>query len=64
MYIVKLANYIGRAHGKFFMWLSQKSEQNPWFSLLLTILAIYEIVEHVLGPTVAILFASGHLELK
>ena len=64
MFIIKLANYIGKGHAKFFMWLSKKSEQNPWFAFILTIMALYEIAEHVLGPTVAVLFASGHLELK
>jgi hypothetical protein len=27
--IVKLANKIGQAHGKFFMWLGRKAETNP-----------------------------------
>jgi hypothetical protein len=64
MFIVNLANYIGRAHGKFFLWLSHKSEQNPWFAFFLTIMALYEVCEHLLGPTLAVLFATGHLNIK
>lgn len=64
MFIVKLANKIGKAHAKFFMWLSKKSEQNPWFAFVLTIMAIYEIAEHLLGPTIALLFATGHIDIK
>ena len=62
--MIKLANYIGRAHAKFFMWLSKKSEQNPWFAFILTVVAMYEIMEHLLGPTIAVLFATGHIDIK
>jgi hypothetical protein len=64
MFIINLANKIGRAHGKFFLWLSQKSESNPWIAALLTVVALYEICEHLLGPTLAVLFATGHLDIK
>ena len=64
MLILKLANGIGKTHAKFFMWLSQKSESNPWVASLLTLAALYEITEHLLGPTLAILYASGHITIN
>jgi hypothetical protein len=64
MFMVKIAHAVGRSHAKFFMWLGKKSEENPWFSVLLSLLALYEVAEHLLGPAMALLFASGHLELK
>jgi hypothetical protein len=59
--IVNFANSIGRAHGKFFTWLGQKAESNPWWALALTAWALYEILEHIAGPVLAILAATGHL---
>ena len=59
--IVKLANKIGQAHGKFFMWLGHKAETNPWWAVALTVWALYEIGEHIAGPVMAVLYATGHL---
>ena len=61
--IVKFANAIGRAHGKFFTWLGNKAESNPWWAVALTFWALYEIIEHIAGPIMAMLYATGHLSI-
>ena len=61
--IVKFANSIGRTHGRFFTWLGQKAESNPWWAVALTVWALYEIAEHIAGPIMAILYATGHLSI-
>jgi hypothetical protein len=62
--IVKFANAIGKMHGKFFMWLGQKAESNPWWAVALTVWALYEIAEHIAGPLMAILWATGHVTIQ
>ena len=59
--IVKFANKIGQLHGKFFMWLGRKAESNPWWAVALTVWALYEIGEHIAGPVMAVLYATGHM---
>lgn len=63
-YIVAFSNNIGKWHAKFFMWLSHKAETHPIWAWALTFWAIYEIVEHIAGPAMAILYATGHLVIK
>ena len=55
--LVKIANYIGQAHSRFFLWLSNKSKASVWFALALTLYALYEIFEHIALPTIGILWA-------
>ena len=62
--IVKIANEIGRAHSKFFTWLGQKAETNPWWAVALTAWALYEIGEHIAGPVLAVLWATGHVTVQ
>ena len=62
--IVAFANKIGQAHGKFFTWLGRKAESNPWWAVALTVWALYEIVEHIAGPILAILAATGHVSIQ
>jgi hypothetical protein len=62
--VVRFANAIGRAHGKFFTWLGHKAETNPWWAVALTAWALYEILEHIAGPVLAVLAATGHLTLQ
>lgn len=57
--ILKIANIIGQAHSRFFLWLSQKSKASVWFALALTLYALYEIFEHIALPTIAILWSMG-----
>lgn len=51
--IVKLASTIGKLHGRFFAWLSVKAESHPMWALLLTLVALYEIFEHIVLPLLA-----------
>jgi hypothetical protein len=51
-------------HGRFFMWLGKKAESNPWWSAALTLWALYEIVEHIAGPVLALLAVTGHVSIK
>jgi hypothetical protein len=62
--IVKFANYIGQAHAKFFLWLGHKAETNPWWAVALTLWALYELVEHIAGPLMAVLWATGHMVVQ
>jgi hypothetical protein len=62
--IVNFANGLGRMHGKFFMWLGGKAETSPWWSLALTLWALYEIGEHIAGPAIAVLYATGHITIQ
>ena len=62
--IVKLANKIGQAHAKFFLWLSKKAESHPLWALGLTAWALYEVGEHIAGPLLAILWATGHVTVQ
>ena len=62
--IVKIANKIGQAHGKFFLWLSKKAESHPMWAIVLTVWALYEIFEHIALPTIALLWATGDIGVK
>jgi hypothetical protein len=62
--ITKLAETIGKAHGKFFSYLSSKAQTSKLFALLLTIVALYEIFEHIFVPIVAALWASGNITVN
>ena len=59
--ITKLAEKISNFHSKFFMYLGNKAKTSKLFALILTLMALYEICEHILGPTLAALWATGHL---
>ena len=62
--IVKIADKIGELHARFFNWVGDKAKTSVWFAVLLTLIALYEICEHILGPTIAFLWATGQLQLK
>jgi len=62
--IVRFANYIGQLHAKFFLWLGLKAQSNPWWAVALTVWALYEIGEHIAGPVMAIMYATGHLVVQ
>jgi len=62
--IVEIANKIGQAHGKFFLWLSKKAESHPLWAVALTLWALYEIFEHIALPTIGVLWATGDLTLR
>ena len=64
MFVVDIANKIGQAHAKFFMFLSKKAESHPMWAVLLTVWALYEIFEHIALPTIAVLWATGDVGLK
>ena len=63
-YIIEFSKNIGKWHGKFFMWLSNKAESHPLWAWALTFWASYEIFEHIALPTVAILWGTGQLTIK
>jgi hypothetical protein len=63
MFIVKIAQKIASYHARFFRWVAARAETNPWFSVLLTVVALYEIAEHILGPTFAVLWALGKVHI-
>ena len=62
--IVKFANKIGQLHGRFFMWLGKKAESHPLWALALTVWALYEIAEHIAGPILAVMYATGYMTFK
>lgn len=64
MFLVDIANRIGKAHAKFFLFLSQKAETHPLWAIALTAWALYEIFEHIALPTLALLWATGDIGLK
>jgi hypothetical protein len=61
---VRLANWIGAGHAKFFGFLSRKAATSKWFALGLTLWALYEIFEHIALPTIAIMWGTGHFGVK
>ena len=50
--IIELSNRITASHEKIFKYLSKKSKNSLWFTLLLIFVAIYEVVEHFIIPFV------------
>jgi hypothetical protein len=61
MFIVKIAQQIAATHARFFRWLATKAETNPLFAVLLTFMTLYEIFEHILVPTLAVMWATGKI---
>ena len=64
MFLIKIAQWIASKHAQFFTWVAGQAESKPWFAVLLTVAALYELIEHVLGPALAILWATGHIDFK
>lgn len=59
--ITKISESIGRAHARFFTFIGEKAKTSKLFAILLTLVVLYEICEHILGPTLAALWATGHI---
>ena len=41
---------IGKWHSKVFGYVSKKAKTSKWWAIALTVLVLYEIVEHVVYP--------------
>jgi hypothetical protein len=45
-----LVQKIGKAHSRFFGFLSMKAKTSKFWAILLSVAVLYEIVEHVVYP--------------
>lgn len=41
---------IGMIHSKVFGTVSKKAETSQWWAILLTLLVVYELIEHIVYP--------------
>jgi len=46
----KLIAKIGQLHSRLFGYVSEKAKTSKWWAILLTVLVIYEIIEHIVYP--------------
>jgi len=46
----KIIAKIGQTHSKIFSYVSNKAKTSQWWAILLTVLVLYEIVEHIVYP--------------
>ena len=46
----KIITKIGMIHSKVFSKVAEKAKTSQWWAILLTLLVIYEIIEHVVYP--------------
>lgn len=46
----KIITKIGMIHSKVFSSVAEKAKTSQWWAILLTLLVIYEIIEHVVYP--------------
>ena len=51
---------IGRLHSRFFGYVSEKAKTSKWWAILLSVLVIYEIIEHVVYPILVPYLAYMH----
>ncbi|MDA9761407.1 hypothetical protein N9C63_00600 [bacterium] len=56
----KLIQKIGRTHAKIFGYVSKKAEKSKWWAIALTVLVLYEIVEHIVYPILVPYLAYQH----
>ena len=57
----RIANKIGLAHAKFFIFLGEKAKNSLLWTAVLSIWALYEIFEHFALPTIAVLWGTGKI---
>jgi hypothetical protein len=48
---------IGETHAKLFTWVSNKAKTSKMWAIILTILVVYELVEHLVFPWLVPLLA-------
>ena len=46
----KLIQKIGRTHAKIFGYVSERAKTSKWWTITLTALVIYELIEHIVYP--------------
>jgi hypothetical protein len=56
----KLIQKIGRLHSRIFGYVSEKAKTSKWWAILLTVLVIYEIIEHIVYPILVPYLAYMH----
>ena len=56
----KLIQKIGRLHSRIFGYVSEKAKTSKWWTILLTVLVIYEIIEHIVYPILVPYLAYMH----
>jgi hypothetical protein len=52
-----LIDKIGKAHSKVFTYVSKKAKTSKLWAILLTVLVIYELIEHLVYPWLVPLLA-------
>ena len=46
----KIASYISNFHHRMFAYVSERAQASVWFAILLSIMALYELIEHLVIP--------------
>ena len=46
----KIIQKIGKTHARIFGYVSEKAKTSKWWAIALTLLVLYEIVEHIVYP--------------
>lgn len=53
----KIAEYISSFHHKMFAYVSERAKASVWFAILLSLMALYEVFEHIVIPVALIVWA-------
>jgi hypothetical protein len=53
----KIAQYLSDFHQKMFAYVSERAAASVWFAILLSIMALYEVFEHIVIPAALIAWA-------
>ncbi len=56
----KIIQKIGKTHAKIFGYVSKKAKTSKWWAIVLTILILYELVEHIIYPILVPYLAYMH----
>jgi len=56
----KLIQKIGKLHSRIFGYVSEKAKTSKWWAILLTVLVIYEVIEHIVYPILVPYLAYMH----
>jgi len=54
---MKLVNKIGQTHAKVLTWVADKAKNSKVWAIVLTLLVLYELVEHLVYPWLVPLLA-------
>jgi len=48
--MMKFIHKLGHYHSKLFAYVGRRAQESKWWAILLTIIIIYEFIEHIVYP--------------